>query len=189
MYRSEAWVAQARGDFWYRHQMPIRYRALDNLCGLNHMFHTGCEEYIWAHLDKFLPDIERRKILFKRERYFVTDVMENPQLKKINRAWSLTARCLSCGNNKFLPVMLEKEYAVCYHCIPPSQYPSIGGTLVKKSYIDEYIERTYSVACPESTDTNASTPTAPSQNINSRSPAYSGRSTARRNVFSAKATK
>ena len=52
--------------------------------------------------------------------------------------WSLFARCFLCLNNKFMPAKIGgRPHAVCYRCIPPSQYRALGVTLTKKSLIRE----------------------------------------------------
>lgn len=149
MFPSEYWLRHAQNDFWYQHQMPIFSLAVSRMAGYkDDKYDSIVEDSSWLRLEPFLPDIESRRVIFRKYRFYVTDLPPCVLVQKINSRWQLNAVCTSCGGNKFLPAKIEKEYAMCYDCIPPSQYKPLGATLLKNSFIDEYIEKTYSASCP-----------------------------------------
>lgn len=130
------WFAQAMKDPWYKSQMPILKKVVLSAIGLT----------CFGSIDraaKLIPSIENRNLIFLKDRFIWMD----PQvILKINRLtpvafWSLFARCLSCGGNKFLPVEIDqKEKAACFLCLPPSQYPSIGAKPIKRSLIADSVK-------------------------------------------------
>lgn len=87
-----------------------------------------------------IPKVEDRELVFTSDFHYITP--ENPIfLAKLAKNWSLWARCVICGDNKFLPLEIDgKEHVACYHCFPPGQYKSIGGARVKKSLIHEALK-------------------------------------------------
>lgn len=79
--------------------------------------------------------IEKRQLIMTESHGAVFLIPESDQLcnsllgRSLNETdeWSLFSRCRTCGNNRYLPIIMNEEnYAACYHCLPPSQYPALG---------------------------------------------------------------
>lgn len=170
--KTRLWLQHIKSDDWWQSQMPIPESRFADVIGIGRMSiwrglrNTGTYRHTPAlnHISRLVADIERRKLVFpqsacclglkerrKKEnhppRFLWLEPPENPpQICKISNesSWSLWACCLSCGNNKFLPIMLgEKPQVACYHCIKPDQYRSFGAVPVKKSLIHAFLKTLY----------------------------------------------
>jgi len=155
--QTHKWLNHAYADFWYKHQMPITGRLLDDCLGLTNVYRYK-RPYTWGDdtvlkLARLIPEIERRAVIFTKAKYrkpaqiYVSEPPKlAPKIKKISSVWSLYATCLSCGDNQFLPVMMEKPYVACYHCIDPKEYKALGGRLIDESIITTALEQNNYVA-------------------------------------------
>lgn len=145
---AENWLARAMRDPWYKHQMPITIKTLGRLVDAQ----SPLREDVWPSTNKklmhLIPLVEARKLVLIDGEWSAIDPPERTTVKRINNGWHIGARC-TCGSNKFLPVMIEKKYAVCYVCLPPSQYPSFGGQLLSKRLIEDAARRLYLVDEPQ----------------------------------------
>jgi hypothetical protein len=144
--QTHKWLNHAMSDFWYKHQMPVTGKLLDDCLGYTLAFKKRTP-YAWSDeavgkLGRLIPEIERRAVIFSKRAYkrpaaiYVSEPPRiAPQIKKISTTWSLYATCLSCGDNQFLPIMMERAYVACYNCIHPSEYKALGGRLIDESII------------------------------------------------------
>lgn len=142
---TKLWLERALADDWYESQMPITQQHLDHAVGFR-AFRSMKDEpstNAWKALEKVIPKIEDRTIIFMpSSKMIVRDSFMRTALKKLSPHWSIDGRC-ACGSNQYLPVMLEKEYYACYHCIPPSQYPALGAKPVDRSLIHDAMKNYY----------------------------------------------
>jgi hypothetical protein len=155
----EVWLEHIKKDFWWKNQMPISVTALALALNTTENNLKKCLKYrgkvelerALTQIARIIPDIEARRIAFPARSNSQRGVPNffhlEPQPCNISRLsdnWSLWARCLSCGGNKFLPVEIDgKPHVACYHCLPPSQYRSFGGKPVQKSLIHEALKKYY----------------------------------------------
>ena len=150
------WFHHTRSDHWWKTQMTFSGETLLAVIGDNNHANRGklmkrdplINRGIIQKIGFVIPDIEARKIAFPggtNPRYVSIDPPEViPHIGKLSSVWSLWARCATCGDNKFIPVMIDgKEQVACYHCLPPSQFGSIGAREVKKSLIQEALKMFY----------------------------------------------
>lgn len=160
------WLHHIKTDHWWVTQMPIRIYCLEKALGftLNYIgdiLNGGKRSYPQQVIPKIgtaIPEIEERSLVFPRDlrnhspgetgtKFLRLKIpADPPAIAKVSpeSAWSLWARCLTCGSNKFLPVMIDcKPFVACYHCLPPSQHRTIGATETKKSLIHEALKKYY----------------------------------------------
>lgn len=154
------WLAHIKSDAWWQSQMPIPMARLDAVLGLadgwiSHMLAIHPKFPMTnavPRISQIIPAIERRRLAFPEgknlsPKFLWIDPPFDPPL--INRlalasAWSLWATCQFCGDNQFLPVVIDgKPHVACYTCIKPDQYRAIGAVAVKKSLIHEALKKFY----------------------------------------------
>jgi hypothetical protein len=145
---AETWLARAMRDPWYKHEMPITVSTLGNLVDSQMPLRDDRYDATLKRLAMLIPQVEERKLVLIDGKFLTIDPPEKTIVKRMNRGWHIGARC-TCGSNKFLPVMMEKEYAVCYVCLPPDQYPSFGGALLSKRLIETAARILYLVDEPQ----------------------------------------
>lgn len=145
---AETWLARAMRDQWYKREMPLTIKTLGNLVDSQNPLREDRYESSLRTLCGLIPRIEARKLVLIGTEFMTISPPEATIVKRMNRGWHIGARC-TCGSNKFLPVMVEKEYAVCYVCVPPSQYSSFGGTLLSKKLIEPAARKLYIVDEPQ----------------------------------------
>lgn len=143
---AKLWMDRAKNDPWYLSQMPIRLDSLDKAIGFNGFKGAkfgNITANAWRALENIIPRIENREIIFMpKNEIIVIDAGEPSIVKRLTTSWSLNIRC-TCGSNQFLPLMIEKEYAACYLCIPPNQYKAIAAKEIKRSLIHEAMKNYY----------------------------------------------
>lgn len=140
---AKRWLDRMMSDEWYASQMPISRRALTKAAGVQGIFNYEPTKNAWKALEAVIPKIENREVIFiPGDAFVVREPSGQWSVAKLTSRWSIDNRC-NCGCNQFLPVMIEKEYAACYHCIPPSQYPAIGAKLIKRSLIHDAMKNYY----------------------------------------------
>lgn len=145
------WVRRTVRDFWFKDQMGITPVALSRAIGCDRMeLHrflrnetiNGPKDAICQKLSNLRKPLETRKLIFTRKIGAIwldgeTGFHHISPLSPI-KDWTLFTRCSSCFGNQFLPIMIaKKEHAACYFCLPPSQYASVGGKLLRRSLIAE----------------------------------------------------
>lgn len=145
---AETWLARAMRDPWYKHQMPITVKTLGSLVGSQMPLRDDRYDATLRRLATLIPLVEERKLVLIGQEFMAIDPPEKTVVRRMNRGWHIGARC-TCGSNKFLPVMVEKEYAVCYVCLPPDQYPSFGGALLARKLIENAARKLYIVDEPQ----------------------------------------
>jgi hypothetical protein len=152
------WLMQAPNDPWHKSQMPISIKQIGIVChgdrkDINDRIITEKEtkrsNSLCQRIAKMIPMLEQRSLIFfqypkahQHGHLWLTPPQRCQHINPISTEaeWSLFARCLRCQNNKFMPVHVHgKPHALCYHCLPPSQYKALGGTLTKKSLIRDAI--------------------------------------------------
>lgn len=151
--QTHRWVDYVQRDYWWRSQMPIASKSLDAFCGGDCMRHKKRYPATMRKIASIIDDIENRKLCFGRRApgsggkgnqphfLWVDPPGICPLIPKISKNWSLWARCATCGDNKFMPILIdEKTHVACYNCFPPSQYKSIGAVEEKKSLIHEALK-------------------------------------------------
>lgn len=145
--QTKRWVEFVKRDYWYRSQMRVTPYNLSIALGTNI---TEMGEGAVRKISHLIPKILSREIIFlsckgrKPNGLKVTPflwILDHPhtiqRLCKVQH-WSIKAKCASCGDYKFLPVAMNGEtHVACYHCIPPSQYKSIGAQLIERSLIND----------------------------------------------------
>lgn len=160
------WMELIKVDPWWASQMPVGIVPLQSALGLPHrhdfreVIRPGDRHYTPGMIDRIsriIPKIESRHVCFphkvmgwrKPGELDTKFIFLEPVPLGINRIcishnWSLWAFCLSCGNNKFMPVMMNgKKHVACYNCIPPDQYRALGATMEKGSLIHEALKKYY----------------------------------------------
>lgn len=159
------WLKLIKSDFWWRTQMPFNELRLCDLLGTSDRYvklilarpETHPPEKTIDRIGRLIDDIEERKIAFPPRcgvgyrkdcapKFLHLEPKGKPLIQKIcdESAWSLWARCSTCGGNKFLPISCDgRSRVACYNCFPPSQYPQIGARGVKKSLIHEALKIYY----------------------------------------------
>ncbi len=156
------WLEFTKRDEWWQSQMPVSVFALESALDKPGRLKDALAgdtnpDTILALLGHLIPDIEARKVVFPKigrgrpkkgeeptPRYLRLFPLSTPFIPKLSSNWSLWARCITCGGNKFLPVMIGwTSHAACYHCLPPDQYPSIGAKGIKTSLIHEALKEWY----------------------------------------------
>lgn len=156
------WLAHVKSDDWWRSQMPVSYSAISLILGLPETWianmmagdPTRITTRVIPKIARLIPDIESRKLCFPKlktgpRKGIITPkyLWLNPEetiIPRLSRAWSLWARCGACGNNKFLPVVIDaKPHVACYHCLPPSQHRAIGAVWIKNNLVHEALKKYY----------------------------------------------
>lgn len=160
------WLRYIKNDPWWKSQMPVTDAALAKIIGMTKSNFSESMNHVRGHSDRvickkiglLIPDIEARKICFPEIIQFGDKGTSTPKFLwldppdqapricqlSLETAWSLWACCASCGDNKFLSVMLnDSPYVACYKCLPPNQYPAVRATAVKKSLIHAALKKYY----------------------------------------------
>lgn len=140
---TKLWLDRTMSDEWYASQMPISRNALKKAMGVGGIFNDEPTNNAWRALQSLIPKIENREVIFMPGHEVIVRLPEEKRIqRKLSAGWSLDGWC-GCGSNKYLPVMIEKEYAACFICIPPSQYRAIGATPIKRSLILDAMKNYY----------------------------------------------
>lgn len=144
------WYRRCKNDFWYKNQMGFGSRKLEKAIGCtrqeikNFSRTTGThnrkeENPACQRVGKIMEHINARRLVFTPLRgegaFWITPPDWDPRIDRLSlrKEWSIFARCSSCGDHRFLPVQIAgKDYAACYVCLPPSQHPVIGATLLRR---------------------------------------------------------
>lgn len=164
---TQRWLEFVQSDHWWLTQMPVYHKSVDDLLGKRRFYQRQYpSDTAWIGLSRLIPLIERRSIIFTWRNIFrakkgtrgaprvlfVDPPAFPPRIAKLSKEseWSVWACCGSCGNNQFLPVVMNgAEHVACYHCLPPSQHPSIGAKETSRSLIDEAVRKYYVADSPQ----------------------------------------
>lgn len=152
------WRNMVYRDPWWQSQMPVKDWALEKVLGyaahavMRGMKGTPGRNRAVLRVGVLIPDIERRALCFPIQPKFPRIHVKNrppmflwltpppvtPMIGKLSpeSAWSLWARCSSCGGNKFLP---RQGQVACYHCCPPP----FDAAPPKRSLIHEALKKYY----------------------------------------------
>lgn len=153
------WRNMVYSDMWWQSQMPVKEWALNKALGfrsthtVTNAIHarTPCLDRVVLFVGATIPDIERRALCFPIQPKFpyylragiplflrLDPPVVAPLIGKLSpeSAWSLWARCSSCGDNKFLP---SSGQVACYHCCPPLH----DAAPPKRSLIHEALKKFY----------------------------------------------
>lgn len=156
-YEVRKWLMMMQKDPWYRTQNPV---TIQGIATITNSHRVNIIKRIISESDpnRKMPElvqriyavmrkIENREIVFCQTGInsgfmflWLTPPHQCPYISpfSLEQEWSIFARCKTCGENKFMPVSRKPHnYALCYRCIPPSQYKPLGVTLTKKSLIRE----------------------------------------------------
>lgn len=145
-------------DLWHKTQMPISINAVarcvggdkDNIRKRILLENSDSKsEALCQKIGHLIQAVEERRLVFFKTKSGI----EHHWLEPINETkinplsteaeWSVFARCKVCQKNKFMPVVMHgKNHALCYQCIPPSQYKALGATLLKKNLIQNALQGT-----------------------------------------------
>lgn len=145
------WWKNMRLDDWWQSQMPVPRVTISELLNLTPRALSYALEQrhgaaTLSKLSVLIPSIENRTLVFPKNTYAPYLWFVLPTEKIIDKlskepAWSLWARCAHCGDNKFIPIILNGEdHVACYHCFGEGHYRPIGGRRVKKSLIHEALK-------------------------------------------------
>lgn len=151
------WIERAMKDRWYKSQMPVTWQAVDALIegGLRDTEGREMNVAALSAFGRMIDLIENREIIFLKRKSshpgkpFFIHLHPAPAHKFLNKMspwqlWDIGAHCLSCGGNKWMPVMIDDDPCVlCYDCLPPEQYKSIRAASLGFSLIDEYAKQYY----------------------------------------------
>lgn len=141
--KMQRWVQHIMTDFWFQCEMGPSMVSLAEATQLDISYLNGFRNHdsrrermtIANALKEFMEKIENRQAILTADIGVVYLMPEPDQpcgkllARSLNEReeWCLWSRCHFCGHNQYLPVIMNGEnYAACYHCIPPSQYPSFG---------------------------------------------------------------
>jgi hypothetical protein len=163
-----AWMNRAQNDTWYKSQLPINHKTVAHIVGYKNSgnmkkFLTGEWAIIPVIADRWrraIVRIENRHIIWDKEQFMNLDPPEKPP--KIHRLspeekWSPFVACVSCGGNKWLPVLMDvKPCVVCYTCLPPSQFESLGALWTYRNLFSGFIKEEI---CRQNTARTLATPT------------------------------
>jgi len=154
--QTRKWLHHVWSDFWWEHEMPITGGALSLACGYTTSVLKPSEvkrmgPTRFRVVSRIIPEIEARRLCFQPKKNIRNDRflwIEPPPKRVIQKLspkdqWNLSAHCVGCGKNQFLPVEIsgdDKPYVACYHCLAPDQYRSFGGELVSNSLIHEALK-------------------------------------------------
>lgn len=136
------WVYYATRDEWFNAEMPASMRIIARAFGYIDaanlvLFLQGVEtaQYLCDKILDLADKIKRREAVFIKD-YGIYDLMPEPVkmappvLKRVE--WRMTSTCSACGNNQYLPAMMNGEpHALCYHCIKPDQYAAYGAKKIE----------------------------------------------------------
>lgn len=144
------WYHRATHDLWYKSQMGFSNRKLEqatcysrsqikNFSKRVQLYDRGKEDISCQRVGKIMEAMEKRQLVFTPKRaegaFWVSPPERDPVIPPLipRHEWSLFARCGVCGDHKFLPVDISGQaHAACYRCLPPSQHPAIGATLLRR---------------------------------------------------------
>lgn len=154
----QSWYMSRKNDHWHQSQMPIEMGILETLSNvtprtIREMLDGKKPARLYSEalekLSDAARDIDGRRVIWrvgKLGRYEFSYILANARRGFRVRlhphiSFNPLAFCASCHGDKWLPAQIDgKAHVLCYSCLPPDQWPSLGATPEKFSLIARFME-------------------------------------------------
>lgn len=160
------WYERARCDHWHETQLKINSYTFSACAGVGRV---GLNQYMAGEVTPTIPilkrmedavgRIDRREAMWHEKATWLSEtehtftiITQHPPKQLPLRSkmspdkgeFSPFSVCMSCSGNKWLAAEVDgKQHILCYSCLPPSQWKTIGAKNSGGNLIVEYLERIY----------------------------------------------